>query len=239
MRFRWRGEQVTRIENLSDIVFALALGMIVAADGAVGTVGALNAYVVGLVPITGAFATLLAVWNAHFVFFRRYGLADSRIVGLNACLLLIVLFTAYPLRFVYEALYAYVLASFGEMSRAEAMGLDWKGAQTIAAYFGAGYALVYACLAAMYGHASKRTELLVLTPTEHQLTLRALWRYRVAAMLGFAVVPAALLLPRLGAFAGFLTLLVTPIGFILARRFPLPGAAGADYQRSPTPARSV
>ena len=27
--FRWRGQAVTRIENLSDIVFALALGMLI------------------------------------------------------------------------------------------------------------------------------------------------------------------------------------------------------------------
>ena len=30
--FQWRGDSVTRIENLSDIVFALALGMLVSSS---------------------------------------------------------------------------------------------------------------------------------------------------------------------------------------------------------------
>ena len=97
--FKWRGDHVTRIENLSDIVFALALGMLVSATSPPTNFSELGAHLLNIIPVAAGFGLLLNLWNAHFVYFRRYGLADGQTIFLNACLLLVVLFLAYPLRF--------------------------------------------------------------------------------------------------------------------------------------------
>ena len=80
--FRWRGESVTRIENLSDIVFALALGMIISAAVVPQSYDELKLYLISIIPATLAFSTLIGIWHTHFTFFRRYGVADKRIIFL-------------------------------------------------------------------------------------------------------------------------------------------------------------
>ena len=84
--FRWRGEAVTRIENLSDIAFALALGMIISGSSVPQTFAELREFLFFLVPTAAAFAIILQIWMVHYTFFRRYGVADKRIIVLNAAL---------------------------------------------------------------------------------------------------------------------------------------------------------
>lgn len=102
--FAWRTTEVLRIENLSDIVFALALGILVSAGSTIRTFSDLTGYLISIIPIAAGFAMLVSIWNDHFLFFRRYALADGRIIVLNTALLLI-LYIAYPLRFVFDSLF--------------------------------------------------------------------------------------------------------------------------------------
>ena len=78
--FEWRGQTVTRIENLSDIVFALALGMLLLTGTPPQTFAQLIQFLISIIPVAAGFFILFTIWNAHFVFFRRYGLADNQIV---------------------------------------------------------------------------------------------------------------------------------------------------------------
>ncbi|MEO0674553.1 MAG: hypothetical protein AAFY32_06055, partial [Pseudomonadota bacterium] len=48
--FEWRGRRVTRIENLSDIIFALALGMLVSSSQPPTTFGDLFDFVLNVIP---------------------------------------------------------------------------------------------------------------------------------------------------------------------------------------------
>lgn len=57
--FNWRGKDVTRLENLSDIVFALAFGMIASASAAPATFSALNKYLYGAPPVILAFIIMV------------------------------------------------------------------------------------------------------------------------------------------------------------------------------------
>ena len=95
--FVWRGKDVTRLENLSDIVFALAFGMIVSASSIPQNLQGLNEFLLGSPPVILAFIIMTQFWNQHFVFFRRYGLADRRIVLLNNLLLLSILLIKLPI----------------------------------------------------------------------------------------------------------------------------------------------
>ena len=203
--FKWRGQQVTRIENLSDIVFALALGMIVTATNEPLTYTGIRSYLVGLVPVAAAFATMLVIWNHHFIYFRRYGLADRWIVFLNACLLFLILAIAFPLRFIFDSLFAWILTLFGNNERMIALDIrSYRQAGVIVAYFGLIYAVVQSFFAMMYSHALRKADTLGLSESEQRKTRQSIWTLRIDTVLGLSVAVIAGF-TLVGPFAGFLT----------------------------------
>ena len=60
----------------------------------------------GFLSFACCFALLLWIWYEHNTFFRRYGLQDGVTVLLNGCLLFTVLFYVYPLKFMFDSLFA-------------------------------------------------------------------------------------------------------------------------------------
>jgi len=216
--FRWRGQNVTRIENLSDIAFAIALGMIISSIDAPRTFSELKEFLFFLVPTAAAFAVMLQIWTAHFTFFRRYGVADKKIVVLNAALIFFVLYLAYPLRFTFGSLYMWVIGlSTGDYNRAIEMEMtDQAGALTIC-FFVVAYACCLALLGLMYGHIIKKREVLDLNPSEMattRTTRTGLWWSVIVSLL---VVPFALY-TFAGPMAAFLLFFQSP-GYYLAAKY--------------------
>ncbi|MBL4870344.1 MAG: DUF1211 domain-containing protein, partial [Robiginitomaculum sp.] len=112
--FTWRGENVTRLENLSDIVFALSLGLLVTSSATPTTYSALLTLLGNLPAIAFAMAILLLIWNFHFIYFRRYGLGDQHTIFLNALLLFLVLTFAHPLKFMSDVMIGVIYSFFGK-----------------------------------------------------------------------------------------------------------------------------
>jgi hypothetical protein len=216
--FAWRGDDVSRIENLSDIVFALTLGMIVSAASVPVTFGDLLSYLLGIIPAAAGFFIVLVIWNTHYLFFRRYDLRDSVITKLNAVLLLFVLFIAYPLRFSFDAFFAWSMAMMGDMERADRMQVSHERAGAIVAIFWGGYAAVFTVFLLMYRHARRRADDIGLTPSEKVLTDQKIWQMSAAILLASLIVPMAVFTPA-GGFVGFAFLLIWPINWLLHKRF--------------------
>lgn len=155
--FRWRGESVTRIENLSDIAFAVALGMIISGVDAPRNFDQLIRFLIFSIPAAAGFSVLLGVWISHYTFFRRYGVSDGRVIFLNAVLVFLILYMAYPLRFAFDSLYGWAIGmTTGDMSRSVEIGVMTF---EISGYIIAVYAFIYAAcmavLAMMYGYIAK------------------------------------------------------------------------------------
>jgi uncharacterized membrane protein len=206
--FRWRGEAVTRIENLSDIAFALALGMLISGVDAPTDYLSLKKFLWSIIPAALGFSVLLGLWHGHYTFFRRYGVADRRILFLNAILIFVVLFMAYPLRFAFDSLFAFLTTLVsGDYSRSQELGVTSMAvAGEFVAYFSLAYALAFAIFAMMYGHVLKRADLLALTASE-LATTRQLHTVRWVQF-GIAMLTAGLafftpLGPIAGALLGF------------------------------------
>ena len=102
--FAWRGLEVSRIEGLSDAVFAFAITLLVVSLEVPKTSDELLATMRGFFAFAICFALLFAVWNEHYKFSRRYGLWDASTVRLKAALLFIVLLYVYPLKFLFTIL---------------------------------------------------------------------------------------------------------------------------------------
>src|SRR5713101_2995080 len=100
-KFRWRSHEISRIEGLSDGVFAFAVTLLVVSLEVPRTFAELMQTMRGFGAFAISFTLLFIVWFNQYKFFRRYGLQDNITVVLNGVLLFVVLFYVYPLKFVF------------------------------------------------------------------------------------------------------------------------------------------
>ena len=226
--FHWRGEAVTRIENLSDIAFALGLSMLVSGSGTPQTFADLKGFLFSILPVAGGFLTLLGIWHGHFTFFRRYGVADNKVIFLNACLIFVVLYMAYPLRFAFDSLLAFILMQLGDDSMMNKLGVSkFYMSGIIIAYFGIAYAACHGLLAAMYAHAFKKRELLSLSPYEAAITKREV-NARTALSLYALIIAAIAYFTPIHGIAGCLFFFTSALYAIVKRLTPAPPAVKVD-----------
>src|SRR5258705_13479890 len=99
--FRWRGHEISRIEGLSDAVFAFAITLLVVSLEVPKTFAELAETMHGFGAFLISFVLLFFVWFSQYKFFRRYGLRGTLTLVLNSALLFVGLFSVYPLRFFF------------------------------------------------------------------------------------------------------------------------------------------
>jgi len=107
--FRWRGGDVSRIEALSDGVFAIAIALLVVSLAVPSNFGELWATIRDFPAFAVCFILLVMCWYYHYIFFRRYGLEDFLTIALNLFLLFLVLFYVYPLKFLFTRMWHGIL----------------------------------------------------------------------------------------------------------------------------------
>ncbi len=100
----WRSHEISRIEGLSDAVFAFAVTLLVVSLEVPRTFAELSEVIHGFIPFAICFAMLFQIWYGQFLWFRRYLLRDAAAVALNAALILVVMFYVYPLKFLFTYL---------------------------------------------------------------------------------------------------------------------------------------
>ena len=114
------------------------------------------------------FALLIVIWREHYVFFRRYGLQDNTTIWLNAALLFVTLFYVYPLKFVFNLVFAGVTGTPSEITHpggATERVIENSQIPTLFLIYGAGIMALYLLMALLYVHAYRRRAILELTPS--------------------------------------------------------------------------
>lgn len=167
--FRWRSHEVSRIEGLSDGVFAFAITLLVVSLEVPKTFTELFVNMRGF----GAFAIssvlLFMVWYNQYKFFRRYGLEDNTTIFLNAVLLFVALFYVYPLKLIFSYLVSMLTGGHGEVRLAngnvEAM-VEPNQMGTLLLIFGVGYVAVFVVFVLLYLHAYRKRHALDLNELE-------------------------------------------------------------------------
>jgi uncharacterized membrane protein len=94
--FRWRAEEITRLESFSDTVFALAVTLLIVSLEVPRDFHELTVVMRGFTGFGICFALLANLWFYHVLFFRRYGLQTPLATFLNAVFLFCILFYVYP-----------------------------------------------------------------------------------------------------------------------------------------------
>jgi uncharacterized membrane protein len=208
--FRMRGVAMSRIDAFSDVVFGFALTLLVVSLEVPKDFSGLHEVVRGFIPFTICFIMLLTLWYAHYVFFRRYGLHDQFTILLNSCLLFVVLFYVYPLKFLFTTL-------FGQMARHEGTAHFATSSQVteLMILYGLGFAAAYFLLAALYWNAWRHRESLALNGLERLLTVSSVVDALGLAAIGLiaclAALLASLLLPASWTgLSGYLYFLIAP-----------------------------
>lgn len=215
--FRLRGTAMSRVDGFSDVVFGFALTLLVVSLEVPKTYAELHEMVSGFFPFAISFLLLLMIWYAHFEFFRRYGLDDFRTIVLNSCLLFVVLFYVYPLKFLFSLM-------VGGLSGAD-HGPRITESQTpeLMLLYGGGFAAIYLLIAALYWNAWREREELELNLLERALTKGYIMDAAAQAGVGLLSCALALALPPkqagLSGFAYFLIgLTKTATGMYLGKQ---------------------
>jgi uncharacterized membrane protein len=159
--FHWRGEEVTRLEGLSDAVFAFAVTLLIVSTEVPKTYNDLVTKLRDFAPFAACFVQLMAVWWRQYQYYRRYGLNDMTTVVLTMALLFLILFYTYPLKFVFMALW---LSLIGE--GASSMLSSYDQLSELFTIYAIGFIAVYVVFVWMYIHAYRHRKDLNLTELE-------------------------------------------------------------------------
>ncbi|HEX5054309.1 MAG TPA: TMEM175 family protein [Planctomycetota bacterium] len=184
--FRWRGTDVSRMEAFADAVFALVLALLFLRATPPENIGELKATMKGLLPFVVTFVLLAMVWVDHHRFFRRYGLVDKTTFFGNLALLFLVLFYAYPLKFLFTLLSVMWFGPIGTLDATSmTAGQEAGDPHRMMLFYGSGFGAIYLTFVLLYWHAFRRADDLGLDEVERHATITSMLECLV--LVGFAL----------------------------------------------------
>jgi uncharacterized membrane protein len=215
--FRWRGTEISRIEGLSDAVFAFAVTLLVVSLEAPKRFDELLHMMHGFASFAVCFAMLLLIWHGQYIYFRRYALDDGTSFLLNAALLFVVAFYVYPLKFLFTV-FVNNLTNYHEVDAAghvieQIRASDWRPLMII---YSLGFSGVYAIFSLLYVHAYRQRDRLELNALEVYETRGVVQENLL--MLGIGLVALVLALLFHPALSGFAYVLIGPLQTVLGAR---------------------
>jgi len=176
--FRYRGIESSRIEHLTDAVFAFAITLLVIASEVPRNYVELQASMYNFVGFIACSLLLLGLWSNHSNFFLNYGMQDRKTKILNFIFLFVLLFYIYPLKYLFSHLSnlvwvnvigekglkneAFVIA-YNKAVEAQLTVANW---QDLMLRFGLGLLLIYVILGIMHINALRKKEELELNEQE-------------------------------------------------------------------------
>lgn len=185
--FRWRRTDVSRVEGLSDGVFALALTLLVVSLDVPQSFDALLDSFKQVPVFLLTYSMFGWIWYRHCQFHRRFGLEDRTTAVWNLVLLFVVLLYVYPLRYLAAALcemFGIVRPKVPLAAEEVATGLRGADMQTLMILYGIGFVALMGVIAMLYRHAWKLRDGLGLDARERILTRAALRESTLTGCIG-------------------------------------------------------
>jgi uncharacterized membrane protein len=205
--FRFRGNEVRRIEAFSDAVFAFAVTLLIVSLEVPKSFEELMITMRGFFAFGVSFLLLMLIWYEQNIFFRRYGLDDLTTIILNCILIFLVLFYVYPLKFLFTLLFSDQI--YGDDH--SPLIMEITDIPKLMVIYGTGYISIYLLFSFMYTHALKKRDELKLTAAEIFDTKTKFYKNVILIIIGFlSVIITLILKPEKAGFAGFVYFLIGP-----------------------------
>ncbi len=204
--FRMRGAGMSRIDVFSDVVFAFAMALLAVSLTVPRNARAAQESILGIVTVAICFAMILGGWFSHYVFFRRYGLRDRFTVILNSCLLFLILFCVYPLKFLFATISGYLFRDSSATWLATTIQVNGR-----LALYALGFTAVFFLVAALFWNAWRHRDPLALNGVERLLTVSSIVDALGLAAIGPIACLGALVVPSTWcAYSAALYFLIVP-----------------------------
>lgn len=181
---RWRLHEPARIEAFSDAVMAFAVTLLVVSLEVPKTYSELLLSLSGVVGFAICFMLLMFIWHDQYLFFRRYGLQDTRTIAYNSMLIFVLLVYVYPLKF----LFTYLTQGNDVIVNGETLHRFTNGNQvgSLMIIYSTGYIVINLLFVMMHKQVLKKTEQLKLSRLEIFNTNTFIFVY--VGMMGIGVV---------------------------------------------------
>ena len=211
--FRWRGGDVSRIEALTDAVFAFSITLLVVSLEVPGSFDQLVQTMQGFLAFGITFAGIIGIWYAHYIYFRRYGLEDGRVVILNSMLLLVVIFYLYPLKFLANLLINHgILHRMFGVNIAVNVGMLDHQWPTLMLIYSFGFLAIFLIFVLLYWHAYNQGEALNLNAVESFATKSGIQAYSIVVLIAAISISISLIAPPdYLSLSGWIYFLVGPL----------------------------
>lgn len=203
-----RGKDVSRLEGFSDAVFGFALTLLVVSLEVPENFADLRNILTGFPAFAVTFTLICWVWYEHYLLFRRYDLEDGFTIFLNCVLLFIVVFYAYPMKFMFTRLVTGTIFGLGPGISA---GLSASDARLLMIVYSGGFAALFATFMLLHWNALRQRVTLQLTALAVFDARASVRRHAISVVLGLISVLIAVAAPiEYLAAAGLLFFLMGP-----------------------------
>lgn len=217
-RLLYRGEVASRLDNLTDAVFGIAITLLIFNQVNPNSFADLLSFTKTLPAFLISIVFVLLIWREHQRFSVVYSLEDGRIAFYNTLFIALVIFYVYPLRF----LSLFLTNLFFDTH----IAVSISGAQvpSLMIYYGLAAFALYFLLFLFYLRAYRTKEILVLSDYELFYTRFQLIKMVVMFSVPLLSVAMALLLQHYSVLAaslggGLTYWLYTPAMWLWYRKF--------------------
>jgi uncharacterized membrane protein len=208
-KVRLRGLEVTRLDTFIDAAFAFVLTLLVISFDEIPA--NFDEMLLAIKRIPGFFASFCALmmfWLSHRRWSRRYGLESNRTVLLSLAVIFVVLVYVYPLRMIFEAMFASI--SNGYFSSALQLK-TYSEVRGMFLFYSIGSGVMALLICDLYRNALLNKESLGLNRDEIFATKLEIRNWFVIVAFSFVSIIIALVAPgNYVALAGYVYFLMFP-----------------------------
>jgi Sec-independent protein secretion pathway component TatC len=155
------------------------------------------------------------IWYKQYIYFRRYGLQDTKTIVLNAILIFVVLFYIYPLKFLFSLLVKQFTGAELTVhlpSGISAPIIESGDVRVLMAIYSTGYIAVFLIFAFMFIHAYRKQRELELSEIEKYDTRSSIQAELINVGVGVSSLLLLVVGGRYGAsLAGWIYITLGPI----------------------------
>jgi len=208
----WRGGHISRLEALTDAVFAIAITLLIVSHDVPRDYEHFRSVMWGFCGFAVTFFALIAIWYNTFKFHRRFGIEDGYIVFLSSTLIFIVLFYIYPLKFMAQIIINTMILRNGFGVEFD---VGYAGSVDISHLFlvyGAGVFFIWFILGLMYLHAYNKRDILELDSSELLITTNSIIANFTASFV--AIISIILTILKMEHLSGWIYFSISPLIFI-------------------------